>query len=230
MSDENFSQGFGTPYQAIIDHLEAGELKFRAVPEHKAAFFSVRGEAALYDVWLLVTHDDEVFQINMAIPVAPKDKRLRPLVEEVVTRANHNMVIGHFDFDLDDVTLRYHIGHTIFNGRLEDETIGRLIATALETADRYFPAFMRTMFGGHTPADAVYLSELDYREEAAEDAPAALPSAASPPVTKPPAPRKKIRRPRRDPRLRSTQELPGLLDRQRDTPGENGGSNPSSTH
>ena len=159
--DEDSSPQFGSPYQVLIDHLEAGELKFRAVPEHKAAFFSVRGEAALYDVWLLVTHDDEVFQINMAIPVAPKDKRLRPLVEEVVTRANHRMVLGHFDFDMDDGKLRYHVGHA-FGGRgLDDDTIGRLMATALDTVDRYFPALTRVMFGGHTPADAIYLSELD---------------------------------------------------------------------
>jgi hypothetical protein len=29
------------------------------------------------------------------------------------------------------------------------------------TCDRYFPALMRVMFGGSTPADAVYLSEID---------------------------------------------------------------------
>ena len=57
MSDENFSPQFGTPYQAIIDHLEAGD--------------------------------------------------------------------------------------------------NRLIATSLNTADRYFPALAQVLFAGHTPADAV---------------------------------------------------------------------------
>ncbi len=37
------------------------------------------------------------------------------------------------------------------------------------TADRYFPALMRTLVGGETPADAIFLAELDYHTEAAED-------------------------------------------------------------
>ena len=42
----------------------------------------------------------------------------------------------------------------------------------LEMADRYFPALMTVMFAGHTPSDAVYLSELtsDLNDQG-EDAP-----------------------------------------------------------
>ncbi len=217
MSDENFSPEFGSAYRVLLDHCESARIKFRAEPDLKAVFFSVRGEAAIYDVSLLVTHDEQVFQIYMTIPVAANDKKLRPLVAEVATRANHNLVLGCFDFDLDDGNLRYHIGHASFDGRLEDGTVGRLIGTALCTADRYFPAFMRVMFGGHTPADAVYLAELDYQEEDAKDAPAAELPAAPPPSPAPkatkPQSKKKIRRPRRDARLKSTREFPGLFDK-----------------
>lgn len=161
---DDSSPQFGSPYQVLIDHCESGELKFRAVPEVKGVFFSVRGETAIYDAALLITHADEVFEIYLTIPVATKDAKLVPLIAEFATRANHRMVLGHFDFDMDDGKLRYHVGHA-FGGRgLDDETIGRLMATALDTADRYFPALMRIMFGGHTPADAVFLAELDYCE------------------------------------------------------------------
>lgn len=106
MSDSNFSPEFGSPYQVLLDHCESAEIKFRAEPDVKGLFFSMRGEMAIYDVALLITHEDEVFQIYITIPIATTDEKFRPLVAEFVTRANHRIVIGHFDFDIDEGKLR----------------------------------------------------------------------------------------------------------------------------
>ena len=103
MSDSNFSPEFGSPYQVLIDHCESAEIKFRAEPDVKGLFFSMRGEMAIYDVALLITHEDEVFQIYITIPIATTDDKFRPLVAEFVTRANHRIVIGHFDYDIDEL-------------------------------------------------------------------------------------------------------------------------------
>ena len=211
MSDSDFSPEFGSPYQVLVDHCESAEIKFRAEPDVKGLFFSMRGEMAIYDVALLVTHEDEVFQIYITIPIATTDEKFRPLVAEFVTRANHRIVIGHFDYDIDEGKLRYHVGHPFGERGLDDETVGRLFATAMGTVDRYFPALMRTLVGGETPADAVYLAELDYHAEAEEQETDERPQ--TPPAAAPKAPpKRKARRPRRDPRLKGTRELPGLFD------------------
>lgn len=212
MSDENFTPQFGTPFQLLVDHCESAGLKFKADPESKGVFFSVRGDTAIYDVALLVTHEDEVFQIYATVPVAIADEKLRPLVAEFVVRANCRLAIGGFDFNMDEGKLCFHVGHAFGERGLDDEAVGRLLATALGTADRYFPALMRVMYGGHTPADAVYLSELDqHADDGEEETPAAPPPQPSPPpAAKPSTPKKK---PRRDPRLKSTTELPGLFDK-----------------
>jgi hypothetical protein len=67
---------------------------------------------------------------------------------------------------------------------------------------------MRVMFAGHTPADAVYLAELDvHAEDLKTDA--AKPS----PVTKPAKPvTKRPRAPRKDSRSKMTKDLPGFFD------------------
>ena len=227
MADEDFSSGFGSPYQALIDHCEAGDLRFRADAEQKAVFFSIRCDAATYDVVLLITHDDEIFQVYVVLPLGMGNEKMRPLVAEFVARANHRLAVGAFDVDMDDGRVRYHVGHVIGEGGLGNETIHRLIGTALNTADRYFPALTQVMFAGHTPADAVYLAELDLHAEAVEDtAPAPKPSAPSPEATKPKA-KKKPRRPRKDQRLKSTQELPGLFDKKAGAQ-DAGKKNPSS--
>jgi hypothetical protein len=197
-----------------LDYCESANIKFRAKPDVKGVFFSMRGEMAIYDVNLLVTHEDEVFQIYVTIPVATTEERLRPLVAEFVTRANHRIVVGHFDYDMDEGRLRYHIGHPFAEKGLGEGTVGRLFATAMGTVDRYFPALMLALVGGETPADAVYLAELDYHAAAAEED-EEPPQQHSGEAPQPPEPslKKRNRRPRKDSRLKTTQELPGLFER-----------------
>ena len=224
MSDNDFTPVFGSPFQVVVDYCESAEIKFRAEPDVKGVFFSMRGAMAIYDVALLITHEDEVFQIYITIPIATTDEKFRPLVSEFVTRANHRIVIGHFDFDIDEGKLRYHIGHPFGERGLDEDTVGRLFSTAMGTADRYFPALMRTLVGGETPADAVYLAELDYHAEAEEDETEETPQRPSeaPKATKP-SPRKRARRPRKDPRSKSTRELPGLFDKKSEEKDGNSG-------
>jgi hypothetical protein len=223
--DDNLSHGFGSPYQVVLGHCESVGIKFRAQPDLKGLFFSMRGDLAIYDVALLITHEDEVFQIYLTIPIATTDEKFRPLVSEFVNRANHRIVIGHFDYDIDEGKLRYHIGHPFGERGLDDEAVGRLFATAMGTADRYFPALIRTLVGGETPADAIYLAELDYHAEAVEQDVDEKPE--TPPAAPKAPPQRKARRPRRDPRLKGTKELPGLFDKRRDASAD-GGSNPPS--
>lgn len=211
MSDNNFTPVFGSPFQVVVNYCESAEINFRAEPDVKGVFFSMRGEMAIYEVALLITHEDEVLQIYLTIPIATNEEHFRPLVAEFVTRANHRIVIGHFDYDMDGGRLRYHIGHPFGERGLDEDDVGRLFATAMGTVDRYFPALMRTLVGGETPADAVYLAELDCHAEVVEQEDAETP--ASPPPSAPKSPtRRKARRSRRDPRLKGTNELPGLFE------------------
>lgn len=68
---------------------------------------------------------------------------------------------------------------------------------------------MRTLYGGHPPSDAVFLAELDC--SSVEDSNPDNSSSKPPKAITPPA-KKKPRRPRRDPRFKTTNELPGLFD------------------
>ena len=220
MSDSDFSPEFGSPLQVLIDHCESAEIKFRAEPDIKGLFFSMRGEMAIYDVALLITHEDEVFQIYVTIPIATTDEKFRPLVSEFVTRANHRIVIGHFDYDMDEGKLRYHIGHPFGERGLDEDAVGRLFSTAMGTVDRYFPALMRTLVGGETPSDAVYLAELDYHAEAEEKGRETHEQDSEVRPASKPSIKKRARRPRKDPRSKSTRELPGLFDKK---PGDKDG-------
>jgi hypothetical protein len=211
MSDHNFSPQFGSPYQVLLDHCEAGDIKFRAEEDLKGVFFSVRGKAANYDLALFITHNDEMFEVYLNMPVHAESEKLRPLVAEFVLRANSSFGVGAFELNMDDGRLTYHVAHAFGERGPDDEAVGRLLATALQTADRYFPALTLVMFGGHTPADAIFLAELDSQTD--DEAPAEEESMRpSKPSATPATPPKKVRRARRNIRSRSTQDLPGLFD------------------
>jgi hypothetical protein len=214
MSDESSfsSSDFGTPFRALVDHCEAQELRFTADPADKSVQFFIVGDCAIYNVFLRITHDNQVLQVCVRFPVVARDEKVRPLVTEMVTRANHGLPIGHMDFNLDGGEVCYHAGQVITGDKLDDALIGPIVSTALSTSDVYFTAFMRIMFGGHTAEDAVYLAELARHSEAVEENPPAAkqqpgPTSATPKL---PAKRKK-RRLRRSRHSKSAQELPGLF-------------------
>jgi hypothetical protein len=160
MKDHTTAANHRPPFEVLLDYCRDNQITHRSNIEMKLVAVSVNGAAALYELGLQVTPNDQILQVTLEIPVAAAHEDMRPLVAEVVARANYRLIIGHFDLDMDNGRLRYRVGHVIGSAALSNETIMALIGMALEMADRYFSALMTVMFAGHTPSDAVYLSEL----------------------------------------------------------------------
>ena len=191
---------FSAPFNALVGHFESNGLNFNSDQEQKVVFFTMCGDAAVYTCRFRITHDDDVLQIDLALPVLARQPKVRNQVLELVARANRGLPLGRFDLDLSDGQVTFHIGHTIGSSGLQDEDVRRLFSTAMATVDRYFPALMRLMYGGHTPEDAVYLSELEAHSAKVTD-------------TKPSAPAKKsVHRPRKKNPDPKSADQPGLPD------------------
>jgi hypothetical protein len=211
MSEDTFSSSGNHPdsaFQSLARHFESNNFTFHADAQSKCVQLFITGDCAVYNCRLQLTHDDDLIQVRVHYPVSARDAKIRPLVAEAIARANHGMSIGRFDIDLDSGEMHFQIGQVIRGRELDDDTIGGVFSAALSTADRYFPAVMRVMFAGHTPADAVYLSELDVHA-AVVKTDEARPSPAPKPAK--PAARKRLP-PRNGPRSGNTRELPGLFD------------------
>jgi len=201
MSEETPSYGAVTPFEKLVRHFESNNFRFHADPESQTVQFFISGDCAVYNSCLQVTHNGELIQVRVHYPVLARDPKIRPLVAEALARANHGMSIGGFDIDMDSGEINFHLGQVIRGHGLDDDTIGGVFSAAISTADRYFPAVMRVMFAGQTPADAIYLSELDVHAAALEDEPKPAPNACP----------KKPRPPRKAHRPKNTGELPGLF-------------------
>ena len=191
---------FSAPFDTLVGHFESNGLNFNSDQEHKVVFFTICGDAAVYTCRFRITHEDDVLQIDLALPVLARQPKVRDQVLELVARANRGLPVGRFDLDLSDGQVTFHIGHAFGSSGLQDEDVRRLFSTAMATVDRYFPALMRLMYGGHTPEDAVYLSELEAHSAKVKD-------------TKPSASAKKtIRRPGKKSTDTKSAGQPGLPD------------------
>ena len=208
MSESSPSYGSSEAFQTLVSHFEANEFRFHADSDTKSVQLFITGDAVIYNCRVQLTHQDELIQVRIHYPVLARDPKIRPFVAEALARANHGMSIGNFDIDMDTGDINFHLGQVIRGQGLDDEIIGGVFSAGLATADRYFPAIMRVMFAGHTPTDAVYLSELDVHVEAVQDGGA---EPVAPRIPEKPVSRKP-RRSRKDPRSKTTKELPGLFD------------------
>lgn len=191
---------FSAPFDTLVGHFESNGVNFNSDEEHKVVFFTMCGDAAVYTCRFRITHDDDVLQIDLALPVLARQPKVREQVLELVARANRGLPIGRFDLDLSDGQVTFHIGHAFGSSGLQDEDVRRLFSTAMATVDRYFPALMRLIYGGHTAEDAVFLSELSAHSEKVSD-------------TKTSASAKKTaRRPRKNNAEPKSGDQPGLFD------------------
>ena len=178
---------FLSPFETLVEHCKEHDIKCHVNHAKKFISFSMCGEAAVYKVRWAITHDDEMLQMDVSIPVQVRDEKMRPLVLESLMRANHRLALGNFNLDHSDGEIVYHIACPIGEAGLEDLIICKLFGTALATTDRYFTALMRVMYGGHTPEDAVYLAELSLHSENVSDVAKSGPAEKSAPSAKPSA-------------------------------------------
>jgi len=161
MTFEKDSSEYRPPFEALLDYCRSNRIVFRSNQEAKAVAISINGAAALYELALQVTPNDQLLQVSLEMPVLALDPELLPRVAESVARANGCMILGHIDLDMDTGRLRYRIGHVIGSLGCEVEIIKALIGMAVEMSDRYFPAMMRVMFAGVTPSEAINFVGLD---------------------------------------------------------------------
>ncbi len=163
MTREKNSSEYRPPFEALLDYCKSNRIAFRSNQEAKVVAISINGAAALYELALQVTPNDQFLQVSLEMPVLALDPELLPRIAESVARATWCMVLGHIDLDMDSGRLRYRVSHVIGSLGCEVEIIKALIGMAVEMSDRYFPALMRVMFADITPSEAMNSWGLDHQ-------------------------------------------------------------------
>ena len=159
--DSDACDNFSVPFNALCAYLDEHEIKYAKHPKKKLISLTMVGDHVVKRCSLRITHNDSLLQLFISYPVYAKPEQVRASVAEFLTRANYGLNLGAFEMDLSDGEMRFRSSHIIYEGELPGEVFGRFFFSSLKTTERYFPALMQLLFGGLTPADAVYMAELD---------------------------------------------------------------------
>jgi len=163
--DSDSADNYSAPFNALCTHLDEREIKYTQHPKKKLISLTMVGGHVVKRCTLRITHNDSLLQLFIGYPVYSKTEQVRISVAEFLTRANYGLSLGAFEMDLSDGEIRFHASQIIHEGTLPGEVFERFFFSSLQTTERYFPALMQLLFGGLTPADAVYMAELDLAVE-----------------------------------------------------------------
>ena len=133
------------------EHPEAGTVTFRGgVGGFEGAYASFR--------FVLLVNDSLVQNYAM-LPSSFKGRV--PQVVEFITRANYGMKLGSFEFDYDDLDVRFHLTFPIEAVRADADQLAVLLHIPPRMLDKYAKGFTWILQGTRTPAEAVRACEDD---------------------------------------------------------------------
>jgi hypothetical protein len=112
------------------------------------------GEHAVYSFLFRVDEKLEIVCCYARVGFrVPSEKRLQ--VCEVLTRANYGLRVGNFEMDMEDGEIRYKASVDMEGGVLGETMVQNLVRASVAGFDRYYPAVMRVVYAGTSPAEAV---------------------------------------------------------------------------
>jgi hypothetical protein len=144
-------------YSAIQDFLKASDWKGIEDAEQGTIGLNYTGKNG---AWTCIAHAREaqeqvVFYSIAPVQIAPEQ---RTIVGELVHRVNFGMIIGNFEYDLDDGEIRYKTSFDAQDTTLTNELIKPLVIANLVTMDKYLPS-IRAVMAGTKPVAALELAE-----------------------------------------------------------------------
>ncbi|MGL4309984.1 MAG: YbjN domain-containing protein [Paracoccaceae bacterium] len=127
---------------------------FDRVGEDQIAM-AVEGQWRTYALTLAWSEQDETLRLICTFEMEPPENRL-PQIYDLLNRANDQCWAGSFTYWADQRMMVWRYGLVLNGGQIASpEQIDRMIAAAVTTAERFYPAFQLTAWGDKPPAEAL---------------------------------------------------------------------------
>src|SRR5690606_20604634 len=139
----------------IVEHLaEHHEWDFDRVAEDQIAM-AVEGRWRTYSITLAWAAADETLRLVATFELEPPEERL-PALHDLLNRINDRCWTGAFSHRTDGNPVVWRYGLVLPGEQIATpEQIARMIVSAVEAAERFYPAFQLAVWGGGTPAEAM---------------------------------------------------------------------------
>ncbi len=142
----------------IVEHIaEHHDWDFDRVADDQIAM-AVEGQWRTYSITLAWSPRDETLRLICTFEMEPPKERM-PAIYEVLNRTNDMCWAGSFTYWDAQQLMVYRYGLVLAGGQVATpEQIDTMIATAVMSAERYYPAFQLVAWGDRTPADAMQVA------------------------------------------------------------------------
>ena len=142
----------------IVEHIaEHHDWDFDRVADDQIAM-AVEGQWRTYSITLAWSHSDETLRLICTFEMEPPEDRL-PAIYETLNRTNDLCWAGSFTYWEAQRLMVYRYGLVLAGGQSATaEQIDTMIATAVLSAERYYPAFQLVAWGDRAPEDAMQVA------------------------------------------------------------------------
>lgn len=155
---EDFLQGDDLHPIDIVEMLAAHHAwEFDRVTDDQIAM-AVEGQWRSYSLTLAWSAQDETLRLIATFEMDPPEDRL-PALYESLNLANDQVWAGAFTFWAEQRLMVWRYGLVLTGGQIvAPEQVDRLIAAAINAAERFYPAFQLACWGSRTPDQAMQIA------------------------------------------------------------------------
>ena len=142
----------------IVEHLaEFHDWEFDRIGEDQIAM-SVQGQWRTYSLTLAWAPHDETLRLICTFEMEPPQDRL-PALFETLNYANDQCWLGAFTYWAEPKLMVYRYALSLQGSQAAgSEQIDRIIDSAVNNAERFYPAFQLVCWGNRSPADAMQVA------------------------------------------------------------------------
>ncbi len=142
----------------IVEHLaEHHDWEFDRVADDQIAM-AVEGQWRTYSITLAWSGYDETLRLICTFEMEPPQERL-PAIYETLNRANDMSWAGAFTYWREQSLMVYRYGLVLAGGQVASpEQIDTLIAAAVMSAERFYPAFQLVAWGDRSADEAMQVA------------------------------------------------------------------------
>ncbi len=142
----------------IVETLAAHhEWDFDRVTDDQIAM-AVEGQWRTYSLTLAWSAQDETLRLISTFEMDPPSDRLGALYD-LLNRINDQVWTGAFTYWAEQRLMVWRYGLVLSGGQIAGpEQIDRLISSAVQAAERYYPAFQLTCWGNEAPESAMQVA------------------------------------------------------------------------
>lgn len=145
------------PIDVVEDLAARYEWDFDRVTDDQIAM-AVEGQWRTYSLTLAWSERDETLRLICTFEMEPPADRM-PALYDVLNRCNDQVWDGAFTFWADQKLMVWRYGLVLAGGQYAGpEQIDRLIASAVTSAERFYPAMQLACWGNETPERAMQVA------------------------------------------------------------------------